>query len=531
MSLAWRILLFALVLNVVTVGGVQVVVHQAQQQWFQNQRQLLRETVQESFAELERVYSPAAVHDAASNAAVVRRLLRSQSIRELYDDVIVTSGRPPYEGVYLNPLGAVHRDPDRFHYEVVEAGIVRAREVDGLLPVADGYCYALRQSGDVVGYLWFVPKFQPRLPAALPLWSSILGVAASTLLFGLVLFWVTRRTVRRPMQAIGDAARAVGSGRYDVRLPAEDAIPELLPLVTTFNGMAEQVARHTAELEAAVRAAVAATEQKERALVVSSRLATIGTLAAGVAHEINNPIGGMQNAVNRLLASTTLTDRQRTYLQLVHDGLGRVARTARRLLEFAPKDARPGAFDVRTAIEAARALVEHRLRRQRVTLTVEAPERLPLAYGDAHEIQQVMLNLFLNSLDAIGERGGRIDVALEAVGDMLRVVVADDGPGMAAADLPRVFDPFFSKKDRPDASGLGMFISYSIVQNHGGRMHVDSAAGQGFRTTVELPIAPASRADYSGAPPLASPAAPNEPEPRSPAPRSPGSAPPGSAPL
>ncbi len=504
MSLAWRILLLALALNVVTVGSVQFFLHHSQQQWFENQRELLRASVQESFAELERVYSPAALSDAATSAAVVRRLLRSRSTRELYDDVIVTSGRPPFAGVYLNPLGALHRDPDRFRLEAVVAGMSEARETDGLVPVAEGYCQALRQRGDVVGYIWFVPKFRLRLPTSLPLWTSILGVAASTLLFGVVLFWGTRRLVRRPMQAIGDAATAVGAGRYDVRLPEEERIPELMPLVSTFNRMAAQVETHTTTLEQAVRAAVAATEQKERALVQSSRLATIGTLAAGVAHEVNNPIGGMQNAVNRLRTADNLTERQRVYLQLVHDGLSRIARTARRLLEFAPKDARPRPFDVRDAVEGARALVDHRLRQGRVALHVDVADDLPPVHGDAHEIQQVMLNLFLNSLDAIGERQGTVSVRARAADGRVSIEVEDDGPGMAEEDLPRVFDPFFSKKDRPDASGLGMFISYSIVQNHGGSMRVESVPGRGFRTVVELPAAPVGGgAQPSAAEPLA----------------------------
>ncbi|MCB9876025.1 MAG: HAMP domain-containing protein [Planctomycetes bacterium] len=490
MSLAWRILLFALLLNLLTVGGVQVVVHQAQQAWFENQRQLLRDSVQESFAELERVYSASAIRDAASDAAVVRRLLRSRSIDELYDDVIVTTGRPPYEGVYLNPHGAVHRDPDRFQLEVITAGIAKARQVDGLLPVADGYCHALRQGGEVVGYVWFVPRNPPRLPAAMPIWTTLLGVAASMVLFGAVLFWITRRTVGRPMQQIDEAAQAVGRGRYDVRLPVSN-VPDLRQLIATFNEMAAQVADHTGTLEQAVRAAVAATEQKERALVQSSRLATIGTLAAGVAHEINNPIGGMQNAVNRLLQAEGLTDKQRVYLQLVHDGLTRVARTTRRLLEFSPRDARPGAFAVRDAAEGAFALVEHRAGQNDVAFRIELPPDLPPVFGDQHELQQVLLNLFLNSLDAIGRRGGAVTVSGRVEGGRVRVDVADDGPGMAEEDLSRVFDPFFSRKDRPDASGLGMFISYSIVQNHGGTMRVESSPGRGFRTILELLPAPA----------------------------------------
>ena len=491
MSLAWRILLLALLLNVVTVGSVQVAVFLAQQSWLQNQERALREHVQGSFAELERVYSASAVRDVAADGAIVRRLLTTSTPRELYQDVIVASGLPPYERVYLNPLGAVHRDPDEFPQAVITAGMVQARESETLLPVAGGYCRALRQEGVAVGYLWFVPKHAPSLPASLPVWTSAVGIAASTLLFGFVLFWVTRRTIRRPLQVIGDAATAVASGRYDVHVPEGQGVPELDPLVTSFNRMATQVADHTRTLEQAVREAVEATKQKERALVLSSRLASIGTLAAGVAHEINNPIGGMQNAVNRLLQQPGLADKQRVYLQLVQDGLQRVARTARRLLDFSPRQAAPGRFPLATAVEGARALVEHRLGRANVELAIALAPDLPLLHGDQHEIQQVMLNLLLNALDALEARGGggHVSVRAHAAGDRIHLHVDDDGPGMEPALLGRVFDPFFSKKDRPDASGLGMFICYSIVQNHGGEITVDSRPGEGFHVHVVLPAA------------------------------------------
>jgi signal transduction histidine kinase len=490
MSLAWRILLLALLLNVLTVGSVQVVVHLAQQNWLQHQRASLLESADASFAELERVYSASAVRTAAADAAVVRRLLTARSIHELYDDVIVTSGRPPYEGVYLNPLGALHRDPDTFPQEVITAGIVNARQVDALLQVADGYCYALRQAGDVVGYLWFQPRFKQSPPSSLPLWTSVAGVAASTLLFGAVLFWVTRRTIGRPLQAIGAAAAAVGAGRYDVQLPERQGVPELDPLIATFHRMAAQVADQTRTLENAVREAVEQTKQKERALVLSSRLASIGTLAAGVAHEINNPIGGMQNAVNRLLQAEGLGDKQRIYLQLVQDGLQRVARTTRRLLDFSPRQVAASAFPLAVAIEGARALVDHRLQRSGIAFVTELPKDLPPVFGDPHELQQVMLNLLLNSLDAMeGQVGKQIRVSARADGARIQLQVDDDGPGMATEDLGRVFDPFFSKKDRPDASGLGMFICYSIVQNHGGEIRVDSRPGQGFHVHITLPVA------------------------------------------
>ncbi len=488
MSLAWRILLLALLINAVTVGTVQVVVHLAQGSWLSDARQELVAGVQAPFTELERIYSPKALHDAAADKRQVRRLLQQRSTRELYDDVIVTSGRPPYDGVYLNPHGAVHRDPDLFPQAVIVAGIVEARGVDGILPVADGYCRALRQGDAVVGYLWFKPRFTPSLPTSLPLWTSIFGVTAGTVLFGVVLFWAVRRTIGRPLQALGDAAAAVTRGHYDVRLPEGQGVPELAPLVSTFNRMAAQVEDHTKTLEQAVRTAVEQTKEKERALVVSARLASIGTLAAGVAHEINNPIGGMQNAVNRLLQAPGLLDKQRVYLELVQDGLQRIGRTARRLLDFSPRHVTAGRFAVGTAVDGARALVEHRLQTQNVSLEVDIDEDLPAVHGDAHELQQVMLNLLLNSLDALaGRRGGRITVRARAEAGKVHLHVDDDGPGMESQDLARVFDPFFSKKDRPDASGLGMFISYAIVQNHGGEMTVDSRPGEGFAVHIVLP--------------------------------------------
>ncbi|MFN6193241.1 MAG: hypothetical protein ACK5BN_05410, partial [Planctomycetota bacterium] len=191
MSLAWRILLLALLLNVATVGSVQFAVYLAQRSWLRDRDAAVRDRVQGSFAELGRVYTPGALRNVATDAAVVRRLLTAATTRELYDDIVVTTGRPPYEGVYLNPLGALHRDPDQFPSAVITAGIVQARQADGMLSIADGYAYALRQADDVVGYLWFRPRLPTTLPAALPLWTSIAGILAATVLFGVCLYAIT----------------------------------------------------------------------------------------------------------------------------------------------------------------------------------------------------------------------------------------------------------------------------------------------------------------------------------------------------
>ncbi len=260
---------------------------------------------------------------------------------------------------------------------------------------------------------------------------------------------------------------------------------------------AEVVEGSADELQQKVDSAVAAAQSRERALVLSSRLAAMGTLAAGIAHEINNPIGGMANAVQRMKKSEALTDRGAVYLDLVQNGLDRVAGIVRRVLDFTPKSVQAEPFAIQDAWDAALALVAHRTKQAEVQVEVQVEAGLPPVYGDRHELQQVLLNLVINSLDAFADmdpslRPERMSVTFTAKAGPKDVVVevADNGPGMAHEDVPRVFDPFFSAKKRPDASGLGMFISYTIVQNHGGTMEVDSMPGQGFRTVLRLPREP-----------------------------------------
>jgi signal transduction histidine kinase len=490
-SLAWRILLVVLVLNLLTVGSVQLAASITQRDWFRRQANTLIDATLVSF--LQRVYSVErlATAEAQDSGTRPRELLLNPAIRELFDDVVVTSGLPPYSTVYLNPRGAVRRDPELFPRAAILASMNDAAAADGVVPAAGGYCLAIRRGDEIGGYLWFRPRGAFVAMNELPVWFTLVAVLAGTLLFGAVVFWTVRRTVGRPLDAVGAAAARVGAGNYGVRLPALLGLRELDDLVTSFNAMAGKVQGHTSELEQAVRAAVEETKRTERALVVSSRLAAVGTLAAGIAHEINNPIGGMLNAVNRLLAAPDLADKQRTYLQLVHDGLQRVANTARKVLDFSPRQVQAQPFALARAVDGARALVEHRLQQMRVQLRVDLPADLPQVFGDSNEIQQVVLNLVLNSLDALGSRGGGGVIAVRGhAGDgRVHLHIDDDGPGMEPKDLGRVFEPFFSQKDRPDASGLGMFISYSIVRNHGGDIELDSAPGAGFRVHITLPAA------------------------------------------
>ena len=501
MSLRGRLLLVLITLNLTVLGIVQIAAVALQANAVQEHVEAYDRFLQDAVA---KVY----VSEEDASLARVHRLLSHGDFGKYFHDLLITNvishDRSPQVPGYvdLNPMGADRRDADRFPLAEIRDGIKQAMDSDATVAAGGGFCVPIVADRGVVAGAWYSPIIPPvRL---LPFWVFAIPVLLSTCLFGVFAFYWIGRSVVRPLQSLGRAASRVGAGEYVTRVGRVPHAHELDPMVDAFNSMAVRVKSHTEDLQREVARATEEAARKERALVQSSRLAAIGTLAAGIAHEINNPIGGMLNAVVRLSEAADISARDRRYLELIREGLERVSRTARKVLDFSPRQIEPTPFAVHTVIEGARSLVDHRLRRQGVAFTADLPDHLPLLVGDAHEIQQVFLNLFLNALDVLEDRaGGRIDVQGRRDAGVVECVVTDNGPGAEAEVLARVLDPFFSGKSDPQSSGLGMFISYSIVRNHGGSLSIDSAPGEGFRVTIRLPVAGRDADDKGAAPPPA----------------------------
>ncbi len=488
MSLRVRLLLVLVAVNLALLLAAQLTSWAVQRSWLDRNREIYEKRIHDHLLRYAFGGEPGA-SDGDAPLAFLRRLLAPRlrgELRTYLRDLFLVARASDGMQTEISPLGAVLRDPGTFPLEEVRAGIDAATRERRLIRAANGFCLAVIAEDHVVVGAWFEPVLPP--PPQVPATAFAIPLLVGTLLFGFIAHWLIGRGLVRPLRTFGITARKFGEGRYDLRMPAVSDV-ELAVFTDAFNAMAERIEGHHDELAREVANATEEAKRKERALLQSARLAAVGTLAAGIAHEINNPIGGMQNAIRRLEAREGLGDRERTYLGLIHDGLDRVARITRRVLDFSPKQVAAVPFPVEAAIDGARALVEHRMRLQGVEFVVTLPGDLPLLVGDRHEFQQVLLNLFINSLDVLEGRPTprQITVTARRLGDRLELVVADNGPGMARELLPRVMDPFFSGKGRPDASGLGMFISYSIVRNHGGEMEVDSAPGQGFRTRIVLP--------------------------------------------
>jgi two-component system, NtrC family, sensor histidine kinase HydH len=224
----------------------------------------------------------------------------------------------------------------------------------------------------------------------------------------------------------------------------------------------------------------------ERNLARAEKLATIGTLAAGVAHEVGTPLGIISGRAEQALARAG-DDGTKKALSSILGQVDKVSTTIRQLLDFARiRPVEPGAVAVGPMLETCRALLEHRFRQRKVSLIIDAPPSLPPIRGDAGQLEQVFVNLMMNAADACGE-GGLVGAQVRERGERLRFEIRDDGCGIPAENLSHVLDPFFTTKKRGQGTGLGLTIAADIVKNHGGTLDIESAAGRGTVVSVELP--------------------------------------------
>jgi len=226
----------------------------------------------------------------------------------------------------------------------------------------------------------------------------------------------------------------------------------------------------------------------ERAARQAERLAAVGRLAAGVAHEVNNPIGIIASRIELMLLEANehrLPVAVVADLGVLHRHATRVAAIAQKLLSFARESPRARApVELNQVVREALLLLERQLGTDGVSLRVSLAEPLPKVLGDADALEQVVLNVVANAGQAVGERG-EIVVRTVSDGAHVRLVVADDGPGIPPDVLPKIFDPFFTTK--PQGTGLGLSITYGIVRDHHGTVDVESTPGAGTTFTLTFP--------------------------------------------
>ena len=331
--------------------------------------------------------------------------------------------------------------------------------------------------------------------------KNVLAFAVSLLLIIICcLIWLTQDLVVRPVHSLLLHSRKVAKMELDSHVALNSA-DEIGALAREFNEMTDRLRQSQAEyrqltetLEAKVQERTTEIAQMNSQLVRSEKLASLGKLVAGIAHEINNPLAGILMFATLFAEDRSLPDELREDAKIIVRETQRCAEIVKRLLEFSRNSIpRKKLKSLPLIMEDTIALLEHQAALNDIEINRSYDLPVPDILVDPTQIEQVFVNVVVNACQAM-PNGGQltIDMSVDADRNYLVTSITDTGHGIAKEHLPKIFDPFFTTKDQPTnglaGTGLGLSVSYGIVQNHGGNIGVVSEVGRGTTFTVELPL-------------------------------------------
>lgn len=328
--------------------------------------------------------------------------------------------------------------------------------------------------------------------------SSVLMLSG---LLGLLVARAAAARLARPIKELESFASRVAAGErgVQIRKSSEDEIGDLADefnrMSSALTGQEHEIRELNRNLEEKVRLRTAELEEKSALLVKAQqdlskaeRLAAIGELAAGVAHEINNPLAIIRGNNELVQMALPPDSRCQEEIGIISAAVGRVERIVANLLKFARCEKKQlGSVAVSAMLGEILSQVGHQIPLQGISFRTDLTPNIEIE-GDADQLRQVFTNLVLNGIQAM-QHGGTLTVSAgtDAVSGVCAVTVTDAGVGIAAADLERIFHPFFTT--RSSGTGLGLSVSYGIVKDHGGDISVESTPGKGSRFRVTLPLA------------------------------------------
>ena len=304
-------------------------------------------------------------------------------------------------------------------------------------------------------------------------YSVITALAPNLILVALVI-----RTISRPLRQLTEAAVEVAGGKYGAQAELQSN-DEVGLLADSFNEMSRKMAVDIERLR-----------QLNEQLIRTEKLAAAGTLAAGVAHEVNNPLASISSLIQILQARPDADDDAKEMLRLISTQISRISRVLNDMMDFARvRPSSRSSIDIGKMIDASIRLANFDKRFSSLKVEREIEDNVPLVDADPDQIQQVFLNLLLNARDAMAGCGDLIIRAhYDSRIDSVAIEFVDTGPGIAPEDLPHIFDPFFSTKPTGNGTGLGLAVCYGIITSHGGRIEVRANNGRGTKVEIVLPV-------------------------------------------
>lgn len=408
-------------------------------------------------------------------------------ILDAYGDLLSSTIPEPVEGyevLELDPTAAeALSDSMRQDFEVnqrrfqaVYSPLVLRRQEIGVLGVALPSNYIV--DTEATSRNWFAAVFSVGTTAVI------------------VLGYLLARSIIRPISRLREVSQAVASGdlAQSTGIDADDEIGELAAAFDTMTlrlrERTEEAARLYAETVQRNRELAEINtrlQQTQAQLIQSEKLAAIGELTAGIVHDVKNPLAVIKGLAEELMQENGGDEVE--FLKTIRDNAARANVIVTDLLKFARQsDAALEERDLRETVKASLRLTEYMARKSGVEVNVDLPAGPVYATYDAGQMEQVLINLIQNAIQAMEEGGGNLRIHLTSVEGAAAIAVQDEGVGIPENNLRRIFDPFFTTKAAKDGTGLGLSVSYGIVSNHGGTIEVVSEVDMGSTFTVLLPL-------------------------------------------
>ncbi|OGL40400.1 MAG: hypothetical protein A3C43_05595 [Candidatus Schekmanbacteria bacterium RIFCSPHIGHO2_02_FULL_38_11] len=313
-------------------------------------------------------------------------------------------------------------------------------------------------------------------PFLIKLYIEIILVALGFIFVSVIITWVLAKRLTEPISKLSDAMDKISSdlSHPEIEIKNRD---EIGLLGEKFNKMIDRLRQAKKDLEKA-----------QSQIIQSEKLASIGRLAAGVAHEINNPLDGIKDCFQMILKEPDNREQTSKYIKLIMDGLKRIELIVRELLDFSKdRTYEMEEVDVNEIAESSLSLVNYRIEKKKIVFKKEFCKEITKVFGNKYQLQQVLINLIMNSLDAV-DGSGVVKVSTERENGFVNIKVSDNGSGISKNNLNKIFDPFFTTKEQGKGTGLGLSVSLGIVEKHKGKIEAESKEGVGSTFKVSLPL-------------------------------------------
>ncbi len=369
------------------------------------------------------------------------------------------------------------------------AFVVRDWYITGYEPIRDF-------TGKIVGILYVGMLEAPYVDLRNKVVYSFFGIGMLGVLLVLLLSFFITTGIIRPLREMVGATRKIADGDLSMELPITSK-DEIGQLAESFNHMLVRLQQARGELENYGRVLEEKVEQRSQQLrkiqaqlMQSEKLASLGRLASGVAHEINSPLTGILTFSHLLMRRLKDNPELQKELELIVRETTRVSTIVRGLLDFA-RESRPQKrpCNINELILQTLSLVERQSVFQNIRIEKSLDPQVPILLVDANQIQQVFMNILLNAADAMPEGGAlAISSRLLPGNSFAEVKFSDTGCGVPEENLGRIFDPFFTTKAEKKGTGLGLAVSYGIIERHRGRIEAQSEVGRGTTFTINLPL-------------------------------------------